>query len=280
MNGQDLYEGLRYVDPALLEEAMEPVKRPKWRRYLPVAACLCLLLAGTAVAAEVILGVQITDIFRTQQESGYRVLPELEPYPAENFSSPTLTEALEEIQQQYREYSPESDKIPGEYCYFGDTWADCEEFLGISLPNPLEGVGGLEPLSSTALPLSAEDSHCSVTLMADADGNLQYVIVGTCYEMGEYKASLDVDFSMEGNVNDPGLQAFYDGIADFKVDTYCLSDGQEAALLTASQENMRYTKTIAYFVRADGIYSLSVWRWGTGYEEGVREQLCRLLDLF
>ena len=30
MNGQDLYEGLRYVDPTLLEEAMEPVKRPKW----------------------------------------------------------------------------------------------------------------------------------------------------------------------------------------------------------------------------------------------------------
>ena len=40
MNGQDLYEGLRYVDPATLEEAMEPVERPKRRRYLPLAAWL------------------------------------------------------------------------------------------------------------------------------------------------------------------------------------------------------------------------------------------------
>ena len=277
MNGQDLYDSLRYVDPALLEEAMEPVKRSKWRQYLPVAACVVILLAGTAVAAEVILGVQITHIFRTQQESGYQVLPDLEPYPAENFSSPALTEALEEIQ---REHPPKSDEILGEYCFSGDTWADCQEFLGVSLPNPLEGAESLEPLSSTALPLSKDDSHCSVTLTADADGNLQYVSVATCYEMGEYKALLDVDFSMEGNVNNPGLQAFYDGITDFEVDTYRLSDGQEAALLIASQENMRYTQMIAYFVRADGIYSLSVWRWGTGYEEEVREQLCRLLDLF
>ena len=39
MNGQDLYEGLRYVDPAMLEEAMEPVKRPK-RCLLYTSRCV------------------------------------------------------------------------------------------------------------------------------------------------------------------------------------------------------------------------------------------------
>ena len=62
MNGQDLYEGLRYVDPAMLEEAMEPVKRPKRRRYLPLAACLCLLLAGTAVAVFSHVEIRLLDV--------------------------------------------------------------------------------------------------------------------------------------------------------------------------------------------------------------------------
>ena len=62
MNGQDLYEGLRYVDPAMLEEAMEPVKRPKRRRYLPLAACLCLLLAGTAVAVFGHVEIRLLDV--------------------------------------------------------------------------------------------------------------------------------------------------------------------------------------------------------------------------
>lgn len=62
MNGQDLYDSLRYVDPALLEEAMEPVKRSKWRRYLPVAACVAILLAGTAVAVFHSVEIRMLDV--------------------------------------------------------------------------------------------------------------------------------------------------------------------------------------------------------------------------
>lgn len=281
MNGQDLFRGLDYVDPAMAEEAVGSVKRRRpWRRCLLAAACVCLLLAGGTLAAEIIFGVQITGIFRGSQESGYQVLPELEPYPAENFSSPALRQALEEIRQQYREYTDEDSEFPGGYCFLGDTWEDCEAFLGISLPNPLETAAGLSPLSRSALPLRADDAHCSVNLMADDKGVLQYVTLATCYEEGEYKISLTVDFSMEGNAQDPGLRVFYDGTADFSVDTYPLSDGQEAALLFAQQENMNYTKINSYFVKADGIYTLSVWRSGTGHEEAVREKLCELLDLF
>ena len=279
MNGQDLYRGFSYVDPAMAEEAVRPVKRRPWRRCLLTAACVCLLLAGGALAAETIFGVQITGIFYHQKESGYQVLPELEPYPAENFSSPALTEALEEVRQQYRDRT-EDNEFPEGYQFLGDTWADCEAFLGVSLPNPLESAAGLSPLSSGALPLSRDHAHCSVNLTADAAGHLEYVIVSTCYETEEYKVSLSVHFSMEGNGNDPGLRVFYDGEADFDMDTYPLADGQDAALLTARQETMNYTKTDAYFVRADGIYTLSVWRSGTGHEEAVREKLCELLDLF
>lgn len=280
MKGQDLYEALSHVDPVMAEEAVRPMRRRAWRRYLLTAACVCLLLAGGALAAEAIFGVQITGIFYNERESGYRVLPELEPYPAENFSSPSLTQALEEVRQQYLEHQPEDSEFQGGYRFLGDTWGDCEEFLGISLPNPLESAEGLSPLSSDAVPLSRYNAHCSIILTADASGNLGYVLVSTCYEMDAYKISLRVDFSVEGNGNDPELRVFYDGEADFDVDTYPLADGQKAALLTARKETMSYTKTTAYFVRADGIYTLSVWRSGTGHEEAVREKLCELLDLF
>lgn len=282
MNGQDLFRGLEFVDPTMAEEAIRSEKRCRrpWRRYLVAAACVCFLLVGGTLAAEMLFGVQITGVFRGSEESGYQVLPELEPYPAENFSSPELTRALEEIRRQYREYRGEEDVFPGGYRFLGDTWADCEAFLGVSLPNPLETAAELTPLSSSALPLHLDTAHCSVNVTADARGVLQYVTLNTCYEEGEYKISLGVDFSMEGNAQDPGLRVFYDGTAAFAVDTYPMSDGQEAALLFARQEDMNYTKVNSYLVKADGIYTLSVWRSGTGHEADVREKLCELLDLF
>ena len=281
MNGQDLFRGLEFVDPVMAEEAVRPARRRRpWRQCLVAAACVCLLLAGGTLAAETLFGVQITGMFRGSEESGYQVLPELEPCPAGKFSSPALTQALEEIRRQYREYRGEDDVYRGGYRFQGDTWADCEAFLGASLPNPLETAADLSPLSSSALPLSAHNTHCSVTLTADARGKLWYVSLLTCYEAGEYKVSLYVDFSMEGNGQDPGLRVFYEGTTDFAVDTYPMSDGQEAAQLFARQEDMSFTKVNSYFVKADGIYALSVWRDGTGHEADVREKVCELLDLF
>ena len=44
MNGQDLFRGLDYVDPAMAEEAVGSVKRRRpWRRCLVAAACVLLL---------------------------------------------------------------------------------------------------------------------------------------------------------------------------------------------------------------------------------------------
>lgn len=47
MNGKDLLEGLGYVDEALVAEAeAAPKSRRLWRRWLPVAACLCVVIAA------------------------------------------------------------------------------------------------------------------------------------------------------------------------------------------------------------------------------------------
>ncbi len=51
MSGKELLEGMTYVEDRLVEEA-EVKKLPGkkvilWKRVLPVAACLCILIAGT-----------------------------------------------------------------------------------------------------------------------------------------------------------------------------------------------------------------------------------------
>lgn len=65
MKTEKVLEAMDYIDPALIEEVGEEETR---KRRLPVlvrvgviAACLCLMLTGTAVAAEQIFGVSIKE---------------------------------------------------------------------------------------------------------------------------------------------------------------------------------------------------------------------------
>ena len=139
MNGQDLYEGLRYVDPALLEEAIEPAKRPKWRRYLPVAACLCLLLAGTAAAVLHSVEIRMLDVERLEDyqdadptlknvinwsfDQAYQAAAEVEITP------------LASLSQQIRE-----DAAAGRRIHEFDSWDEATEYL----TTHMRGNGTLE----------------------------------------------------------------------------------------------------------------------------------------
>ena len=73
MKGQDLYEALSYVDPVMAEEAVRPARRSPWRRYLPVAACVALLLAGTAVAVFCGVEIRMLDVEDPETYAPYRV---------------------------------------------------------------------------------------------------------------------------------------------------------------------------------------------------------------
>ncbi len=135
MNGQDLYEGLRFVDPTLLEEAAEPVKRPKRRRYLPLAACLCLLLAGTAAAVLHSVEIRMLDVEHLED---YQDDPGLKK-TIENRSADQAYQAaaqveitpLESLSQQVRE-----DAAAGRRSHEFDSWEEATAYLGIDLPGP------------------------------------------------------------------------------------------------------------------------------------------------
>ena len=284
MNGQDLYRAMSCVDPALAEEAAEtaPERRARFWRRAAVTACVCAALAGTALAAEGIFGVRILDVFQGEAESSYRVLAEAEPVPADTFSSPALTEALEMIRRQYEAYQPWQSTLPGSYRAEWDTWADCEDFLGIELANPLEGRKGLSFLA----PSGAEDEpHCDVSLYADEAGVPSWVTASALYQTEACKVQLSVEFVTEEGGRKPELHILYDGEADFRTETRPLGSGGQAQVMTAWPEGARYSQQEAYFARDGGIWTLRVWRYAPAEPEEERmapvaETLEELLELF
>ena len=284
MNGQDLYRAMSCVDPALAEEAAEavPERRARFWRRAAVTACVCAALAGTALAAEGIFGVRILDVLQGEAESSYRVLAEAEPVPADTFSSPALAEALEVIRRQYGTYQPWQSTLPGSYQAEWDTWADCEDFLGIELANPLEGREGLSFLA----PSGAEDEpHCDVSLYADEAGVLSWVTASALYQTEACRIQLSVEFVTEEGGRKPELHILYDGEADFQTETRPLGSGGQAQVMTAWPEGARYSQQEAYFARDGGIWTLRVWRYAPAEPEEERmapvaETLEELLALF
>ena len=116
MNGRDIYLALGGVDEALVAEAAEPPRRRRrpLGRVLLAAACVCVLLGATALAAETLWGVGVTDIFVGKEESGYRVLGAVQPVPEEAFS-PGMDEVLQEIRRQWADYQPYESWYPGHW---------------------------------------------------------------------------------------------------------------------------------------------------------------------
>lgn len=258
MNGQDLYEGLRYVDPAFLEEAMEPVRRPKWRRYLPVAACLCLLLAGTAVAVLHSVEIRILDV--EHLEDYQDADPTMESI--QNGSADQAYQAavqveitpLESLSQQVRE-----DAAAGRRSHEFDSWAAATEYLGIDLPGP-EGP--------TDLYFKVEEGQISEIKLS----------VHKKYEE-EWGAGIGVTAYLytEYYSGEPGqFVLFYGDFEDAQAEEISLSNGDTAQLVPVFSSNGSGTVT-GYLSRGQGFYAVSAVC-QEEYEQQVTEEVVRLLN--
>ncbi len=133
MDKDKIMDAMNHIDPALVEEAgreLSVVKQGRrgWSRAAVIAACLCAVLAGTAVAAE-LSGVRIVDIFNHEARS---INPGWEPeiysgYAVENVVNYFPIDAL----------SPEIDEIDRTaertVCKSFSSWEKLEEFVGLDL---------------------------------------------------------------------------------------------------------------------------------------------------
>ena len=133
MNKEQIMEAMNYIDPALIEAADREApagkrRRNGWSRGAVIAACLCLVLAGTAMAAE-LAGVRIVDLFNREARS---VNPGWEPeiysgYTVENdvayFSIDALSPEIAEIDRTAER----------NVCRSFSTWEALEEFVGLDI---------------------------------------------------------------------------------------------------------------------------------------------------
>lgn len=130
MNKEQIMEAMDYIDPALVEAAdwnMSTVKRGRrgWSRIAVIAACLCLVLAGTALAAE-LSGFHITGFFVDEPRvtgpdgmvefvSGYSASRGLRYFSVEDFSQEII-----DLNQGFTEPAARSFS----------SWGKMEEYVG------------------------------------------------------------------------------------------------------------------------------------------------------
>lgn len=164
MNKDKILSAMDHIDPALVEEADRAAparRRIGWSRPGLIAACLCLVLAGTAVAAAGISKVRVAKWFDNVKYfdfigddrlySGFRIVGGVAYIPAGSLSR--------EVNRLAEEHPRES------FSQAFDDWEEIEEFIGRNLAdNPVlesaqKGAAGLMQ-SGRSVPVSSSGTHC------------------------------------------------------------------------------------------------------------------------
>ncbi len=221
MNGKDLLEGLGYIDGEMIEAADRERRHPRRHiSWILTAACVCSLLIGGAWAVD-------------------------------RLWSPQVDDALQQIQRQFQEYKPYDSRYPGSWEKDLETWAACEEFLGVSLYNPLEEAEWLEKGGQSGKKLDPESqfamnrSHCGIDLTGDTDGTLQQVSVRAGYFIGNISVTMNMQLFPENSYYEYPLTEDGEDSGDQAEQwEYQLSDGQRVCV--ASKVSQSGTNEMSY----------------------------------
>lgn len=153
--------------------------------------------------------VRVEDVLVGQESSSYRVNGEIPVIPLESFSD-EVASAMEDVSQKMEEQDLYLNSSPGYWLRTFDRWADCEEFIGFPLNNPLEKSSLLETANYFAIAQDAEtlneesQRHCAVALQGNIKGELQHVTIDTGYLMGPIRIQMTVSLYPEGAAWSPG----------------------------------------------------------------------------
>ena len=257
MNGRELWKGLGQVDEDLVAQAAEAGRR-RPLRYLAAAACICVLLAGAALAAQSVWDLRLRD-------RGYEVAGQWEAFPVEVFSAQARALARQ---------AEDPPRLRSAAFRTFDTWDACGDFLAFPLPNPLEGAEELEASEVELVSPEVLSAHCLLTLKSFRD-QLAGAAVTAAYRSGDLDVTLTADIQTEyGVYRETGVRYPGERAVDLSADTYVLPDGGEAAVAASTWPDLT-----AYFLR-DGVgYTLRITA-PEGREAAARELLEDLLDRF
>ena len=143
------------------------------KRWIGLLLMLCLLLAGCGKPAQ---------IDKTQT-----------PWvvPSELLGQP-IKDALKKGWDKWNAMSMDeqllSSNMPGWGNRYFDSWADCEEFTGLTVPNPLESCDFLEKGTYVGMPIGfADASRMEVSWHGDQEGHFCKVTLCAGYYTGDIR---------------------------------------------------------------------------------------------
>lgn len=218
---------------AMLETIME-TKRPR-RAIRPmrtalIAACVCVMLVGTALAAQVIWGVRLED--KQQGNPGYNVSADLTLWPVEQFSEELRRDA-DDFHDDYGRYVKELD-----------SWEQVEDYLNV----PLIGNSVLTAPNYHAVWLYQWENGSLYKCEAIAGYILDNTYVdwtASLYTKEYSESGSDVPlFTLGGNAQD-----------EISYSQYQMKNGAQAQIvkITPGEVGATVPQSYAYFVR-DGIF--------------------------
>lgn len=240
MKGQDLYEALGRVDPAVLEAAAEPPRQQRrvWRRPAVIAACAALLLAGTAVA--VFCGVEIRMLDAADPETYvmsrgkmaagadavFQVAGQVEDTPVEAFSDQLLEDAA--AGERYRSF---------------DTWEEAMAYAGV------EASG---PAGQTDVTVTLENGRVAqVSLRAGGSS------AGFDYQNTPAVSTYTASFFTESCTEDRGNCYFFYDLEVIEQETISTAGGETAQLIL-TQSRQGGGMACGFLAREQVLYSVDV----------------------
>ncbi len=126
----------------------------------------------------------------------------LEPVPADSISR----NVYDALRQDWDAWNQKSEKekmvcsqIPGFCAQNFSDWEECEDFLGFSIPNPLEECPWLEKRSYANIPDNVQKApYMRATWTGTEDGYVKHISINASYQHEELGVMLSVDLYGEG----------------------------------------------------------------------------------
>ena len=200
-----------------------------------------------------------------EEESFYRVEADL---PATDFSviSESLSDMIEQEWNRWDNMASEqrlfSSSIPGMVSFGSETWTECEETIGLTVYNPLEGFDWLDKVGYFGMD-NPEIPHIRTTASSQIDGRkLNDIMIASGYAFEDIRITLTAVISSRGDTYTTG--STYRGMASFDHKTVYSGSGIPVlVVITEGLNNLNYYNgdyyfPIAYWVRDNVFYTLRV----------------------
>lgn len=302
MDKEKILEGMSYVDPALVEAAdAAPCRRKSgWHRPALIAACLCLALAGTAVAMALGLDWTFGGPVTFPEWGEFAGVVEVwspEHLPVESLSreardlaadtadgTAAVGSFAERVQRDL--VDPETGETVTFYdnTYRMENWDELERFLGVDvLPeNPV-----LRDAISTMVYVGDTGGHCFLMLHSSDSGELLSIGAmggfNTTYDTASDNSTVTIQIRTNARTdanpynNGGGLATLYrteEDLTQAAQEEYTTPSGLPC-LLTSTENGWE-----GYFCYGAFVVDLKAQGGDDVSDQDVRAELVRVLDAF